>query len=173
MVCARVGELAADRRIVGPFARSWPSVTPVVSQMFDGVGPEVGQGESQIAMLSSSRTLEVIGFDLQSPSELTLIANYLDSDYFVLLPITSGQTSQRPVKLTARPNNGILARPKGTRPDRLPCSQNGEKMIELDPYFDCDGHLLLDALALSAAFTTPFQLADIRAFEEKKKGIRN
>ncbi|MBT9583536.1 hypothetical protein IV102_09300 [bacterium] len=45
-------------------------------------------------------------------------------------------------------------------------------MVELDPYFDCDGHLLLDALALSAAFGTPFELREIRAFEEKHKGLR-
>ena len=45
-------------------------------------------------------------------------------------------------------------------------------MLELDTRFECDGHLLLDALALSAAFQTPFRMDDIRAFEEKKKGMR-
>lgn len=46
------------------------------------------------------------------------------------------------------------------------------RINKLDPYFDCDGHLLLDALALSAAFGQPFSLVEIRAFEERKWGLR-
>lgn len=45
-------------------------------------------------------------------------------------------------------------------------------MNKLNPYFDCDGHLLLDALAISSAFGRPFCLDEIRAFEEKKRGMR-
>ena len=59
----------------------------------------------------------------------------------------------------------MIARPR--RRNRTPVQMN-----ELDPYFDCDGHLLLEALALSATFGRPFCLDDIRAFEEKKKGLR-
>lgn len=45
-------------------------------------------------------------------------------------------------------------------------------LFKLNPYFDCDGHLLLDALALSATLGTPFELDEIRAFERKNPGLR-
>ena len=46
-----------------------------------------------------------------------------------------------------------------------------QTLVTLDPYFDCDGHLLLDALALSAASGIAFELDEIRAFEAKP-GLR-